>query len=648
MVSGSTPSAVSCPSESLCMAVDEQGDALLSTDPTASAPSWSKAEIDHGGAPLNAVSCAPEGPCVAVDERGAAAVDRHPPSSAWSVPVQIDEGRTLTGVSCPTSSLCVAVDASGDVLTSTDPEAGVWSRAKVAEAGLSAVSCASASQCAAVDVAGEVLWSGEPTRGGAWHGQRVGFGELLDISCTGLAAASSSLLCAAGDGEGDALASEDPAASPPTWSITSVDLGQRLTSVSCASSGLCAAVDGRGVALVSDRPTSAAPAWASAVVDSVALTGVSCLPGGFCLAVDASGRSLSGRVPAPASTTLAPGEVTAASATLVAEVDPHDAVLGTCAFELGAGSPGGAYTQSLPCSPSPAANGGAQRVTAQIAGLAPNTAYHYRVLATSPAGSGAGGDVAFATAVSSSTKVVTPKPSITGTPAVGQVLSCHPGTPSGTQIGLAYAWLRDQIAIPSAVQDTYKVAGRDSGHHLQCQVTATNAGGSASARSAFVTVPAGGAPASVGETVVGHATPRGTRVSVPISCSPGASGGCEAKLRLQAVETLNGRRVVAVAATVRRAVGSHAASARHRTITLASTRVHVKAGAHVTATLVLGATARRLLSSRRRLPALLSVSGTVIGVIEAQLSRQRLTLLVRTRGGATHAARRARHARRPR
>jgi hypothetical protein len=62
--SGGTPSAVSCASESLCVAVDEQGHAFSTSEPTASSPKWSKDEIDPGES-LNAVSCAPGGPCVA-------------------------------------------------------------------------------------------------------------------------------------------------------------------------------------------------------------------------------------------------------------------------------------------------------------------------------------------------------------------------------------------------------------------------------------------------------------------------------------------------------------------------------------------------------------------------------------------------------
>ncbi len=71
---------VSCPSASLCVAVDWSGDVVTSTDPTAATPTWTIINVD---------------------------------------------GRyhQLLGVSCPSTSLCVAGDGGGNVVTSTDPSA---------------------------------------------------------------------------------------------------------------------------------------------------------------------------------------------------------------------------------------------------------------------------------------------------------------------------------------------------------------------------------------------------------------------------------------------------------------------------------------------------------------------------------------------
>jgi hypothetical protein len=630
---GATPSAVSCASESLCVAVDGQGHAFSTSEPTATSPKWSKDEIDPGES-LNAVSCAPGGPCVAVDGRGEAFASVGPAASSWSSSTVPDGGRALTGISCPTSSLCVAVDGEGDIATTTSPGPGGWTLTSSHPGDeLTAVSCSSQSLCVAVDQAGQELASEDPTGGAsAWHPQRIDSTELLAVSCSAAGA------CVGVDAGGNALASADPAAPAPTWSATTIG-GERLTAVSCASSGVCVAVDGAGAAHASDDPAAPIPAWSEFGPDTEPLAGVSCLPGGFCLAVDTSGGFLTARVPAPAATTLTPTEVTATSATLAGAVDPNDAVLGACTFELGVA--GGPYTESLPCAVLPVPTGGSQDVSAQVSGLSANTTYEYVVRASSPAGVRSGAGQLFTTATSAQVALVHPNPSITGTPANGQTLTCHPGLAAGATAQLAYAWLRDEIPIAGASGSTYQVKGQDTGHHLQCEVTATDGGGSASAKSAFVTIPVGGAPASAGETAVGAAAFKGGKVSVPIVCSAQASGGCEVTLRVKAVETLSGGHVVAVAARAKPRARGSTAALRHVTVTLASVRVRVARGAHTTVVATLDSTGRRLLASVRHFSAYAYVTGTVIGVIEAQLAQQLLALSAASHSASTHATRRS-------
>jgi hypothetical protein len=626
--SGGAPSAVSCVSEALCVAVDHQGNAFSTEDPTASDPSWNATAID-AGEPLNGVSCVPTGPCVAVDNRGDVLISIGSGASAWSAPVSIDGGSPLTGISCTSASLCIAVDEEGDVLTSTTPEFGGWTLASIDPGQhLTGVSCYSQTLCVAVDDAGNVLSSAKPTGGTTtWHSQRVSPVPLLGVSCSATGA------CVAVDSAEGALASSDPSASSATWSETPLD-GEALTAVSCASSGLCVATDAHGGALASDDPTAPIPAWSTSSADSERIAGISCLPGGFCMAVDAGGSSIGARVPPPSATTLTPTSVTDVSADLAGVIDPSDAVLDACSFEYGTGLP---YTQSVPCSAVPAATDGSQDVSAQLMGLYPNTTYHYRVLASSPAGFSAGADEVLTTAVSSQVALVYPQPSITGTPAVGQRLTCHPGTPSGTTARLSYGWLRDLIPIPEATGATYTVKAQDSGHHLQCEATATDGGGSATEKSAFVTIPVGGAPASVGETTVGKATYKNDKLSVPIVCSAQASGGCEVTVGLVAVETLSAGRVVGVAARSESSAHESATGLRHVKLTLANVRVRLAVGAHKTVTASLNANARRLLASRRRFTAYIYVSGTVIGVIEAQLAKQLITLGTSAHGASAHA-----------
>jgi len=89
----------------------------------------------------------------------------------------------------------------------------------------------------------------------------------------------------------------------------------------------------------------------------------------------------------------------------------------------------------------------------------------------------------------------TTAPSISGTPAVGQVLSCDPGTFTGTPAPTrSFAWLRDGQAIAGATGSAYTVTAADAGRQLSCRVTATNVAGSAVATSAAVAVPAAPVP----------------------------------------------------------------------------------------------------------------------------------------------------------
>jgi hypothetical protein len=621
---GGSLSSVSCPSESLCVAVDREGNALSTGSPGSLATPWTKVGID-AGQQLSSVSCASASLCVAVDRHGRAFATSHPFGGAWSERA-IDGTTALTGVSCPTESLCVAVDEAGNVLVSSDPGSpeAIWTPSAAHGTALQGVSCAGSS-CFAVDVAGNVLASSN-----GWQPRPLDAAHnLTGVSC------SASLGCLGVDAGGNVLASGDPAASAPTWSATPIDSRGGLAGDSCTPSGLCVAVGGHGEALASDNPTAPLPGWTESSADAgEALTGVSCLASGFCAAVDTHGHATVGRVPAPSLAGAVPAEVTATGAMLSGLLDPHDATLLGCSFEYGTST---SYGQSVPCTTLPFANGGLQPVNAPISGLQPNTTYHYRLLASSASGTGAGEDVTFTTSVSSGVPLVFPHPSVAGTPAVGQRLSCRSGVPSGSGAQLSYLWLRDLLPIPGATGSSYIVKGNDAGRHLQCQVTARNAGGSATARSAFVTVPVQGVAASSGETVVGRARLRGARLRVPVTCSAQAARGCQIVLRVTIVETLRAGRVVAISA--RGASPRHLARAgalRRVTVSLGSVRARLARGQHASVSLPLNATARRLLAARHRLPALLAVSGTVIGVIQSVLAEQVLVLVAAPRAASRH------------
>ncbi|HWX97482.1 MAG TPA: fibronectin type III domain-containing protein [Solirubrobacteraceae bacterium] len=623
------PSAISCASESLCVAVDRSGNALTSSDPTSLEAHWATVNVDKGQS-LSSISCVSPSMCVAADELGRVLASTNPAAGGWSPPQSIAGGTTLTGIACASPSLCVAIDAAGDVLASSNPAspAASWPVQYKDASPLRGVSC-DASGCIAVDAAGNALAASNPTGGaGAWRPRAIDpAGGLSGVSCT------PSHGCVAVDSGGNAFASADPTASAPTWSSTPVDSGGGLTAVSCADTSLCVAVGAHGEAQASDDPGAPLPTWMETRPGG-ALAGVSCLPGGFCLAVDASGHALTARVRAPAVVTATPAEVTATTATLSGSVEPNDAILLTCTFEYGTST---SYGQSAPCEPTPSPAGGAQAVNGQITGLAPNRTYHYRLLASSAVGSAVSPDVTFTTAVSTQVPLVYPHPSISGTPAVGQRLTCHSGVTSGATAQLSYQWLRDLRPIPGATGTSYVVRFADTAHHLQCQVTATDAGGSATARSSFVTVPVQGVPASTGETLVGRAHARGPRVSVPVTCSPLALSGCRLTLRVTAVETIRAGRIVAITARSPRRPSAHTGGVRRVTVTFGIVHARLAPRQHASVSLLLNAAARRLLASRHRMAVRVIVSGTVIGVIESALSEQTLELGATRRAGARHA-----------
>lgn len=79
--------------------------------------------------------------------------------------------------------------------------------------------------------------------------------------------------------------------------------------------------------------------------------------------------------------------------------------------------------------------------------------------------------------------VNTQRPSIAGTVREGLDVTCAPGAWSGEPT-FAFAWLRDGAPIAGPSSPTYRVTRTDAGRALECQVTATNAGGSVLSESA--------------------------------------------------------------------------------------------------------------------------------------------------------------------
>jgi hypothetical protein len=87
--------AISCPSVSLCVAVDSGQNVVTSTDPAGGSGTWTVTHVDTAVGP----ECGKYGPGQ-------------------------DCTLGMDGVSCPSVFLCVAVDAVGNAVTSTNPTGG--------------------------------------------------------------------------------------------------------------------------------------------------------------------------------------------------------------------------------------------------------------------------------------------------------------------------------------------------------------------------------------------------------------------------------------------------------------------------------------------------------------------------------------------
>jgi hypothetical protein len=192
--------------------------------------------------------------------------------------------------------------------------------------------------------------------------------------------------------------------------------------------------------------------------------------------------------PTPAVSTgdAAPG---AYGASVSAAVNPNGTAT-TYEIQYGTTPSYGRTTGSLPAG-NVLTGSANQTVSAALSGLSALTTYHYRVVATNARGTVYGRDRAFSTTVVPPS--VSGAPRIAGTPAPAHAVSCETGSWTGAS-SFAFAWLRDGDVIAGAASSSYTPASGDAGHALQCRVTASNAGGPASALSAPLVV--AGAPAA--------------------------------------------------------------------------------------------------------------------------------------------------------
>jgi hypothetical protein len=128
-------SAISCPSPYLCVAGDQVGDILSSTNPAGGAGAWRVTATSPNlfDPEITELSCPSTSLCFGLSANALlSSTDPTGGASAWTK-TPIDQGSNVTAISCPSVSLCVAVNLHGHVLTSTDPTGGAnaWTIAAV-------------------------------------------------------------------------------------------------------------------------------------------------------------------------------------------------------------------------------------------------------------------------------------------------------------------------------------------------------------------------------------------------------------------------------------------------------------------------------------------------------------------------------------
>jgi hypothetical protein len=334
---------VSCPSDTLCVAVGAMDTIASSQAPTAGADSWHVVNpmydepkqscleedqpegfCDQPRGSMRALSCPTERLCIAVGYEGNVFTSTDPTggAGAWSIS-DVNEGpgaAHLTAVSCPSVSFCVAVSggyggSAGRIFTSTEPISGKWQRVQLANnPDLRGVSCATPSLCVAVGAEGRLFVSSNPT-GGATAWRPVGSPtprDLFAVSCVG------TTLCAAGDAGGNILTSTDPTGGGG-FAATNPDGSVQITGLSCPTTEQCLAVTNNADVLTSNDPTGGADAWSfenlvpfeaegtggSSFVGN-ALFGASCASTALCVLVGAESRIFTATdpfaAPAPAPT----------------------------------------------------------------------------------------------------------------------------------------------------------------------------------------------------------------------------------------------------------------------------------------------------------------------------------------------------------
>ncbi|HEX6753991.1 MAG TPA: hypothetical protein VF093_10455 [Solirubrobacterales bacterium] len=297
---------VDCPTAAFCVAVDQDGDAISSTEPMGPSSSWQ--EVNVVDSTLRGVSCVSPTFCVGVGADGKVVISTDPAAGEWTTTVLSGIGE-IDAVDC-TAGLCAAIDANGEIITSTDPTGGpsAWTVANIkgsSSLSLSAIDCASAELCLAVGSQFNSLGGGfsvkqnvavsatDPSGGvGSWTKAFLSFNsDMRAISCP------STSFCLIVDQWGEAWSTSNPTGGETAWSKSLIDDEEHLSDLSCPVSTFCAAIDETNRALTSAAPSGNREAWGVSSIPA-GLLRISCPSTELCVAAGQAQIAI-GMPPAP-------------------------------------------------------------------------------------------------------------------------------------------------------------------------------------------------------------------------------------------------------------------------------------------------------------------------------------------------------------
>jgi hypothetical protein len=271
---GPTVETMTCPASTLCLGGDNRGRIIRSLDPTAPQPHWVAQQL-QGSHTFVKTACPSTALCIAVDLLGRSVGTWEPaaPTPMWNLESPTGIG-LIDAMSCASLQLCVAVDSEAEAATSVDPNSVLpsWNTSKIdpilepgkfADPGVSSISCPSVELCIAVDLHGRAVRTTDPTAPHpAWsEPETIDDERLFGVSCP------SASMCVAVDSAGRAIISRDPTAKNPVWTAHELQHNSGLGAVACPSFELCVVSGHRippetgGFVMASTNPGAAEPSW---------------------------------------------------------------------------------------------------------------------------------------------------------------------------------------------------------------------------------------------------------------------------------------------------------------------------------------------------------------------------------------------------